>query len=304
MRVGFIGLGSQGSPIAERIAQSGKFETVVWARRQEALEPFRHGSAIIADPIAELGTGLELLATCVFDADGTREVLFGRGGAAHTMPTGAIVMCHSTVSPQQIREIGKEAADRFGLRVLDAPVSGGAPKAAVGELVVMVGGDEATHREAAPVIATYSDLTVHVGPIGAGQLAKLLNNAIFAAHIGIAHDVFEVGRKLGLDSAALGKILRSGSGRSYGLELFVNSWLARAHEELTVAPGSHEGRRSLGQHARQLGGGSDPPRTRSEAHCRPRSRRPSRRRTRSRGFRPQCGRLKANGFRLGGARPH
>lgn len=223
MRVGFIGLGSQGSPIAERIAQSGKFETVVWARRQEALEPFRHGSAIIADSIAELGTGLELLATCVFDADGTREVLFGRGGAAHTMPTGAIVMCHSTVSPQQIREIGKEAADRFGLRVLDAPVSGGAPKAAVGELVVMVGGDEGTHREAAPVIATYSDLTVHVGPIGAGQLAKLLNNAIFAAHIGIAHDVFEVGRKLGLDSAALGKILRSGSGRSYGLELFVNS---------------------------------------------------------------------------------
>lgn len=108
-------------------------------------------------------------------------------------------------------------------RVLDAPVSGGAPKAAAGELVVMVGGDEATYQEAAPVIATYSNLTVRVGPVGAGQQAKLLNNAVFAAHIGVAHDVFDVGRKLGLDAAALGQILRNGSGRSYGLDLFVNA---------------------------------------------------------------------------------
>lgn len=232
-RVGFLGLGSQGAPIAERIANSGRYETVVWARREEALAPFRHGSATIAPSIAELGTGLDLLATCVFDADGTREVLFGEGGAAHTMPTGAIVVCHSTVSPLEITEIGKEAADRFGLRVLDAPVSGGAPRAAVGELVVMVGGDETTFQEASPVIATYSNLTVHVGPLGAGQQAKLLNNAMFAAHIGIAHDVFEVGRRLGLDAAAFGQILRNGSARSYGLELFVN---AGSLEPMTRSP--------------------------------------------------------------------
>jgi 3-hydroxyisobutyrate dehydrogenase-like beta-hydroxyacid dehydrogenase len=223
MRVGFIGLGSQGTPIAERIATSGIGETVVWARRQEALAPFRGGPAMIADSVAELGTGLDLLATCVFDADDTREVLFGPGGAAHTMPSGAIVICHSTVSPEEITEIGREAADRFGLRLLDAPVSGGAPKAAAGELVVMVGGDEATYRQALPVMATYSNLTVHLGPIGAGQQAKLLNNALLAAHIGLAHDLFDVGRRLGLDPAALGQVLRNGSGRSYGLDLFVAS---------------------------------------------------------------------------------
>ncbi len=237
MRVGFVGLGSQGAPIAERIAQSGICETVVWARREEALEPFRHGRVMIADSIAELGVGLDLLATCVFDADGTREILFGQGGAAHTMPTGAIVMCHSTVSPQEITEISKEAADRFGLRVLDAPVTGGAPKAAAGELVVMVGGDEATYQEATPVIATYSNLSVHLGPVGAGQQAKLLNNAIFAAHIALAHDAFDVATRLGLDTAALGEILRSGSGRSYGLELFVNwgSLAPMAHSPLRPA---------------------------------------------------------------------
>jgi 3-hydroxyisobutyrate dehydrogenase len=222
MRVGFVGLGSQGAPIAERIAESDQFETVVWARRPEALAPFRDGPAVIADSVAELGDGLDLLATCVFDADDTRDVLFGPGGAVHSMPTGAIVMCHSTVSPQEIQDIGREAADRFGLRVLDAPVTGGAPKAAAGELVVMVGGDEATYRDAAPVIATYSNLAVHVGPLGAGQQAKLLNNALLAAHIGIAHDLFDVAGNLGLDTAALGQILRNGSGRSYGLDLFLN----------------------------------------------------------------------------------
>jgi 3-hydroxyisobutyrate dehydrogenase len=223
MRVGFVGLGSQGSPIAERIAKSGLCETVVWARRLEALAPFRDGPAVIADSLAELGAGLDLLATCVFDADDTREVLFGPGGAAHTMGPGAIVMCHSTVSPQEIQAIGRDAADRFGLRVLDAPVTGGAPKAAAGELVVMVGGDEATYREVLPLLGAYSNLAVHVGPLGAGQQAKLLNNALLAAHIGIAHDLFDVARSLGLDTAALGQILRNGSGRSYGLDLFLNS---------------------------------------------------------------------------------
>ena len=101
----------------------------------------------------------------------------------------------------------------------------------------MVGGDESTFQEAAPVIATYSNLAVHLGPVGAGQQAKLLNNAVFAAHIGIAHDVFDVGRRLGLDAAALGTILRNGSGRSYGLELFVNagSLAPMAHSPLRPA---------------------------------------------------------------------
>jgi 3-hydroxyisobutyrate dehydrogenase len=159
-----------------------------------------------------------------------------RRAAAHTMPAGAIVMCHSTVSPHEITEIGREAADRFGLRVLDAPVTGGAPKAAAGELVVMVGGDEAAYREAAPVIATYSNLTVYLGPLGAGQQAKLLNNALLAAHIGVAHDVFDVARTLGLDTAALGVILRSGSGRSYGLELLINFASVEAMANSAIRP--------------------------------------------------------------------
>jgi 3-hydroxyisobutyrate dehydrogenase len=235
MKVGFIGLGSQGSPIAERIAQSGKFDTVVWARRAEALEPFRDGPARIAGSIAELGEGLDVLATCVFDAAGTREILFGPGGAAPLMREGGIVICHSTVAPQEIAEIGAEA-EKYGLRVLDAPVSGGAPKAAAGELIVMVGGDSATYQQAIPVIETYSNQIVFLGGLGAGQQAKLLNNTMLAAHIAIAADVFAAADELGMDRTGLGQILRNGSGRSFGVDVFFGSGSLAAMVDSPIRP--------------------------------------------------------------------
>jgi 3-hydroxyisobutyrate dehydrogenase len=221
MLVGFVGLGSQGKPIAERMAQYGQFDTVVWARRPEAVESFV-GSARIASSLADLAEGLDVVSTCVFDAEGTREILFGPGGIAHSMPRGGIIICHSTVSPDEITDLSREAAE-FGLRLLDAPVSGGAPKAAAGELVVMVGGDETTYQEALPILQTFSNQAVLLGPVGAGQQAKLLNNTMLAAHIAIADDALKVAAELGLDQQALGQILRNGSGRSFGLEIYLGS---------------------------------------------------------------------------------
>jgi len=220
MRVGFVGLGSQGAPIAQRIADGG-FDTVVWARRAEALEPFRGGPARIARTLTELGEGLDLLGTCVFDAAGTWEVLFGADGAARAMPRGAVIAVHSTVAPREVREIAEEAAS-YGLRVLDAPVSGGPVAAARGELVTMVGGDAQTIAECEPVFRCFSAHLIHLGAVGAGQQAKLLNNAMLAAHLGIAADVFALGRSLGLDPGALAAVLRDGSGRSFGVEMLVS----------------------------------------------------------------------------------
>jgi 3-hydroxyisobutyrate dehydrogenase len=234
-KVGFIGLGSQGSPIAERIARSGQFDTVVWARRAEALDPFRDTPARIATSIAELSEGLDVLATCVFDAAGTREILFGPGGAAAGMRPGGIVICHSTVAPQEIADLGAEAA-QHGLRVLDAPVSGGAPKAAAGELIVMVGGDPVTFEEAKPIIETYSNQIVYLGGLGAGQQAKLLNNTMLAAHVGIANDVFAIADELGMDRVGLGSILHSGSGRSFGVDVFLGSGSLAAMLDSPIRP--------------------------------------------------------------------
>ena len=217
MRVGFVGLGDQGAPIAQRIVGAG-FECAVWARRAEALDPFRDGPARIAASLRDLGEGLDLLGTCVFDAAGARQVLFGPDGAAAAMPRGSVIAVHSTVSPAEIREIAAEAAD-LGLRVLDAPVSGGAIKAARGELVTMVGGDARTLSECRPVFATFASQIVHLGDVGAGQKAKLINNAMLTAHIAVAADAFTLAAQLGLDRAALADVLRTGSGRSFGAEM-------------------------------------------------------------------------------------
>jgi 3-hydroxyisobutyrate dehydrogenase len=222
MRVGFVGLGSMGAPMAQRIVESGDFDSVLWARRAQPLDPFRGGPARIADSLTDLSEGLDVLCTCVFDAAGTREILFGAGGCAETLPKGAIILCHSTVSPEEVREIAAEAESR-GFRLVDAPVSGGAPKALAGELVVMVGGDSATVEEARPVLASFSNQIVLLGGVGAGQHAKLINNTLLTAHIGIADDAFALGTELGLDRVALGQILTNGSGRSFGIEMYAGA---------------------------------------------------------------------------------
>ncbi|MCW2522214.1 MAG: 6-phosphogluconate dehydrogenase NAD-binding [Frankiales bacterium] len=217
MRVGFVGLGNQGAPIAQRIVQAG-FDTVVWARRPESLADFRAGPATIAGTLGELGAGLDLLETCVFDAAGTREILFGPDGAARTMPRGSAIAVHSTVAPEEIIEIADEA-QTYGLRVLDAPVSGGHYRAIEGQMVTMVGGEQDLFEACRPVFESFSARIIHLGPVGGGQRAKLLNNAMLTAHIGLANDALEVGARFGLDRAALAEVLVNGSGRSYGVEM-------------------------------------------------------------------------------------
>lgn len=217
MRVGFVGLGDQGAPIAQRIAASDH-ECFVWARREQSLEPFRDGPAEIVDSLAELGERVDLLESCVFDAAGNEEVLFGPHGAAHTMAPGSIIAVHSTISPDEIRAIAARAGE-LGLRVLDAPVSGGGLKAAAGELVTMLGGAVETVEECTPVFRTFASIIVHLGDVGAGQQAKLINNAMLTANVAVAADAFHLAERLGLNRDGLAEVLRNGSGRSFGLEL-------------------------------------------------------------------------------------
>jgi 3-hydroxyisobutyrate dehydrogenase len=217
MRVGFVGLGNQGAPMAHRIVGAG-FECALWARRPEAVAPFQDGPARLAGSLPDLGRELDLLCCCVFDAAGTREVLFGPEGAAASMPPGAVVAVHSTVAPHEIRDLAENARG-LGLDLIDAPVSGGAAVAAEGELITMVGADTASWERCLPVFETFSSLVVKVGAVGAGQQAKLLNNAMLTAHLAIADGAFAIGDRLGLDRSALASVVLRGSGRSFGAEM-------------------------------------------------------------------------------------
>ncbi len=217
-RAGFIGLGSQGSGMARRIIQQG-VPTALWARREQSLESFAGTAAFARDPV-ELGRAGDVVGICVTDGAAVREVTLAPLGVLAGMAAGSVLALHSTIGTDECAEIAEAAAAR-GVHVIDAPVSGGGADAAEGRLTVYVGGTEAAVARARPVLETYGDPIFHMGPLGSGLRTKLLNNALNAAHFALAHDALAIGGALGLDPEALGDALRSGSGRSFSLEVFV-----------------------------------------------------------------------------------
>ena len=212
MRVGFIGLGSQGGPMARRIAQGG-FETTLWARRAASLEPYADTHAKSAATPADLAGASDLVCLCVVGDDDVREVLYGETGVLAGLSEGGVIAIHSTVHPDTCREIAEKASAQ-GVSVIDAPVSGGAPAVEEGTLLVMVGGDEEVVDRCRPVFATYADPIVHLGPLGAGQATKILNNLLFSANLGSAVSTLELGESLGIAREKLVEVLNRGSATS------------------------------------------------------------------------------------------
>jgi 3-hydroxyisobutyrate dehydrogenase len=234
MRVGFVGLGSQGGPIARRIIDSG-VPTTLWARRPDTLEPFAGTAAIVVESLLALAVASDVLCICVVDDAGVEDVLFGSGGAAGGLRPGSIVVVHSTVHPDTCRSLGATLSSS-GVTLVDAPVSGGGHMAAEGRLVVMVGSDDASLDRIRPIIATYGDPILHMGPVGSGQIAKLVNNLTFTANLAIATQVFQLAGALGVDLPALSQALNAGSARTYGLELMAGVGFELAPLGSTAGP--------------------------------------------------------------------
>ena len=212
--VGFVGLGSQGGPMARRIVEAG-FPLLLWARRPETLAPYSDTAAELVHDLADLGARSDHVGVCVLDDAGVREVV---GALLPTMRAGSRIAIHSTIHPNTCIALAKQAAER-AVAVIDAPVSGGAPAAAAGTLTVMVGGDAAAVDAARPVFETFGGLIAHLGGVGAGQFAKLVNNSLMAANMALADAALGAGAALGLDRAALIELVKASSGRSYGFEV-------------------------------------------------------------------------------------
>lgn len=212
--LGFIGLGSQGAPMARRQIDAG-YPMVLWARRPESLAPFADTAATMADSLEDLAVRVDHVGICVVDDAGVRQV------CETLMPVlrpGSSIAIHSTVHPDVCRELAAQAAQR-GLLLVDAPVSGGGPGAAAGTLTVMVGGPEPAVAAVQPLLETFASLIIHLGDVGAGQMAKLVNNALMAAHMAIAHEGLEAAAALGIDRTALIELVKVSSGRSFGFEV-------------------------------------------------------------------------------------
>jgi 3-hydroxyisobutyrate dehydrogenase-like beta-hydroxyacid dehydrogenase len=206
---GFIGLGHQGSPMAERMIAAG-LRPWLWARRAEVLDRYRDTEARIASSPAQVGAECDVIGLCLYDAEATDAVLFGADGVVAAARPGTVLAIHATVPPAYLSELAERVADR-ALRVVDAPVSGGDEAALNGQLVVIAGGDADAIEACAPMFATYSETVVPVGPLGAAQAAKLVNNALMTAITGLVFDAFALGEAFGIDEQGLGRVLGSGS---------------------------------------------------------------------------------------------
>ncbi|QFG26080.1 NAD(P)-dependent oxidoreductase [Actinomadura sp. WMMB 499] len=214
-RVGFVGLGSQGGPMARRIVEAGH-PTTLWARRPGSLEPFADTAAKTAGTPAEMAADCDVACVCVVDDADVEQVVTGENGILEGLAAGGVVVVHSTVHPDTCRRLADAAAAR-GVSVVDAPVSGGGQAAAEGRLLVMAGGDDAAVERCRPVFATYADPIVHLGPLGSGQLTKLLNNVLFTANLATAAGALALGRSLDVDPDRLAEVISHGSGTSFAL---------------------------------------------------------------------------------------
>ncbi len=203
MKIGFVGLGTMGARMAGRLLAAGH-QVTVHNRTREREEPLAAKGAQRAATPAECAAGRELLLVMVSDTPDVRSVVTGDDGAIHGLERGSVVVDMSTISPAATRELSASLAER-GVAMLDAPVSGGSEGAANGTLSIMVGGDAAALELARPALEVLGSAITHVGPSGAGQVAKAVNQVMIAGYYASVAEGMALAMAAGIDvEAALG----------------------------------------------------------------------------------------------------
>ena len=219
-KLGYLGLGMMGSPMARRLLDAG-YRLTVWNRSEGKAAPLvKAGATLAADPSAVANTS-SIIFMCLTDADAVEDVVFGPGGLAALPGVGKLVVDFSSIHPDAARSIAKrlEAANSMGW--IDAPVSGGTKGAEEGTLAVMAGGDTVAIERARPYILAMARRLTHMGPIGAGQTAKLCNQIIVGCAMAVLAEATRLATNAGIDAGRLPEALAGGFADSIPLQLFV-----------------------------------------------------------------------------------
>jgi 3-hydroxyisobutyrate dehydrogenase len=210
----FLCLGAMGAPMAAHLVRAGH-DVTVWNRGRERARAWTaaHGGAAADSPAAAARHAAVVLA-CTGDDDALRAITLGPEGAFSTMRRGSVFVDHTTVSASVTRELAAEAAER-GLSFLDAPVSGGEEGAQRGALTVMAGGDAGAFARVEPLFACYARKAVRLGPSGAGQLAKMVNQICIAGLLQGLSEGLHFAERAGLDPVAVCDVLAEGAAGSW-----------------------------------------------------------------------------------------
>jgi len=207
-KVGFVGLGIMGRPMARNLLAAG-YELVVHNRSRGKAEGLAEEGASVADNPKEVAESCETVITMLSDSPQVEEVLAGENGVFEGVWEGALLVDMSTISPVVAKELAAEARER-GASMLDAPVSGGEPGAEAGTLSIMVGGSVENFDRAQPLFEVMGTTVVHVGDSGTGQVVKACNQIVVALTIEAVSEALVLGSKAGVDPAKVIEVLSGG----------------------------------------------------------------------------------------------
>lgn len=222
MKIAFLGLGVMGYPTAGHLASAGHEVTVynrTAAKAEQWLEQYQGQSQQVnrAETPAQAACDAEVVLACVGKDDHLRELLLGENGAFAVMQPGSLFIDHTTASAEIARELDQEARER-GFAFLDAPVSGGQAGAENGALSIMVGGDAVDFERALPVMQVYGKSVQLMGPVGSGQLTKMVNQICVAGLIQSLAEGLHFAQAAGLDGGAVMAVLSKGAAQSWQME--------------------------------------------------------------------------------------
>ena len=227
-QVGVIGLGAMGAPMARNLLKRGHSVTV-FARRAEAMAPLVEAGARASRSPADVASQSDVTITMVIDTGAVEEVILGSRGVIEGAKPGSVVIDHSTIDPDGARRVAAALKAR-GIEMLDAPVSGGAAVAEAGTLSIMAGGDEAVLEHVRPILASYGQTIVHIGPSGSGQVAKACNQICTIVNTLGAAEAMLMAERAGVDPTRVKDVLMTGFGASRMLDLQAPKMIARNFE--------------------------------------------------------------------------
>jgi len=243
MKVAFIGMGTMGIGMALNILKA-RHEVIVHNRTREKEESLAAEGAQCAASPKEAAAGAEIIVICVSDTPDVEGIVLGDEGVIHGAPEGSIVVDMSTISPAATRRMAEMLAEK-GVGMLDAPVSGGSEGAQNGTLSIMVGGEAAVFKKALPILETMGKTITHVGPIGAGQVTKAINQIVIAGTYLTMAEGLAIGMKAGLDMEKVLGAIGGGAASSWvlhnrGQNVIDNTYplgfrLSLHHKDLNIA---------------------------------------------------------------------
>ncbi|MCF8103918.1 MAG: NAD(P)-dependent oxidoreductase [Desulfohalobiaceae bacterium] len=223
MKIGFIGLGNMGIPMAKRIQDAG-YDLIVYDTSATQMAIMQNYGAVPAESVSMLSKHIKCIILMLPNSQTVKNVIEGEQGLLATLQIGSTIIDMSTSNPLITKKLGAKI-ERHGSTLIDAPVSGGVGKAETGNLTIMAGGDERAYNQIVPVLKAMGSYIEHVGPLGSGHSIKVLNNMLSATHLLATIEILAAGLKMDINPDKILKVINKSTGRNLSSEYKIPNFI-------------------------------------------------------------------------------